>query len=58
MDTPTVVALVLAGLAAIATAVPSLAYRLTLRQDAIRWLRAQRAQLYVGMLVQARAQQF
>ena len=35
-----------------------MAYRLTLRRDAIRWLRAQRAQLYVGMLVQARAQQF
>jgi len=58
MDTPTVVALVLARLAAIATAVPWLAYRLNLRRDAIRWLRAQRAQLYVDMLTQARAQQF
>ena len=58
MDTPTVVALVLAGLAAIATVVPWLAHRLNLRRDAIRWLRAQRAQLHVDMLMQARAQQF
>jgi hypothetical protein len=31
---------------------------LTLRQDAIRWLRERRAQLYVDMLTQAHAEQF
>src|SRR5215813_9772295 len=35
-----------------------MAYRLTLRRDAIQWLRERRAQLYVDMLMQARAQQF
>jgi len=35
-----------------------MAYRLILRRDAIRWLRQRRAQLYVDMLMQARAQQF
>jgi hypothetical protein len=35
-----------------------MAYRLNLRRDAIRWLRAHRAQLYVDMLMQARAEQF
>ena len=35
-----------------------MAYRLTLRRDAIRWLRERRAQLYVDMLMQARAEQF
>jgi hypothetical protein len=35
-----------------------MAYRLILRRDAIRWLRERRAQLYVDMLMQARAEQF
>jgi hypothetical protein len=35
-----------------------MAYRLTLRRDAIRWLRERRARLYVDLLMQARAQQF
>src|SRR5690242_11647993 len=35
-----------------------MAYRLMVRRDAIRWLRVQRAQLYVDMLMQARAEQF
>ena len=35
-----------------------MAYQLNLRRDAIRWLRAHRAQLYVEMLLQARAEQF
>jgi len=33
-----------------------MAYRLTLRRDAIRWLRGRRAQLYVDLLMQARAE--
>jgi hypothetical protein len=33
-------------------------YRLTLRQDAIRWLRERRAQLYVDLLTEAHAEQF
>ena len=35
-----------------------MAYRLTLRQDAIRWLRERRAQLYVDLLTEAHAGQF
>jgi hypothetical protein len=35
-----------------------MAYRLILRRDSIRWLRERRAQLYVDMLTQARAEQF
>ncbi len=35
-----------------------MAYRLTLRQDAIRWLRERRAQLYVDLLTEAHAEQF
>ena len=34
-----------------------MAYRLTLRQDAIRWLRERRAQLYVDLLTEAHAEQ-
>src|SRR5689334_10644917 len=33
-------------------------YRLNLRRDVIRWLREQRAHLYVDMLTQAHAEQF
>jgi hypothetical protein len=32
-------------------------YRLTLRQDAVRWLRERRAQLYVDLLTEAHAEQ-
>jgi hypothetical protein len=35
-----------------------MAYRLTLRQDAVRWLRERRAQLYVDLLTEAHAEQF
>jgi hypothetical protein len=35
-----------------------MAYRLTLRQDAIRWLRERRAQLYMDLLTEAHAEQF
>ena len=35
-----------------------MAYRLILLRDSIQWLRERRAQLYVDMLTQARAQQF
>jgi hypothetical protein len=35
-----------------------MAYRLTLRQDAIRWMRERRAQLYVDLLTEAHAEQF
>jgi hypothetical protein len=31
-----------------------MAYRLTLRQDEVRWLRERRAQLYVDLLTSAR----
>ena len=34
-----------------------MAYRLTLRQDAIRWLRERRAGLYVDLLTEAHAEQ-
>jgi hypothetical protein len=34
-----------------------MAFRLTLRRDAIGWLRERRAQLYVDLLVQAHAEQ-
>jgi len=35
-----------------------MAYRLTLRQDAIRWLRERLAQLYVDLLTEAHAEQY
>jgi len=35
-----------------------MAYRLTLRQDAIRWLRERRAQLCVDLLTEAHPEQF
>jgi hypothetical protein len=34
-----------------------MAYRLTLRQDEIRWLRERRAQIYVDLLTEAHAEQ-
>ena len=58
MHAETVVALISAGLAAIiAVVVPWMAFRLALRQDRARWLREQRAQLYVDMLTEAHAEQ-
>jgi hypothetical protein len=57
MDAATAAALVSAGLATIiAVTVPWMTFRLALRQDAIRWLREQRAQLYVDMLTEAQAE--
>jgi hypothetical protein len=54
----TVVALIAAGLAAIiAVVVPWMTFRLALRQDQARWLREQRAQLYVDLLTEAHAEQ-
>jgi hypothetical protein len=51
MHAETVIALISTGLAAIiAVVVPWVAFRLALRQDRARWLREQRAQLYVDML--------
>jgi hypothetical protein len=58
MHADTVVALVAALLAAIiAVVVPWVTFRLALRQDQARWLREQRAQLYVDMLTEAYAEQ-
>jgi hypothetical protein len=58
MNAQTVVALVSVLLATIiAVAVPVMTFRLALRQDAIRWLREQRAQLYVELLAEAHAEQ-
>ena len=57
MHAETVVALVSTGLAAIiAVTVPWVTFRLALRQDQARWLREQRAQLYVDMLTEAYAE--
>lgn len=56
MTAATAVALVSAGLAAtVAVVVPLVAFRLALRQDAIRWLRERRADVYVALLMQATA---
>jgi hypothetical protein len=58
MHAETIVALIAAGLAAlIAVIVPWMTFRLALRQDQNRWLREQRAQLYVDMLTEARAEE-
>jgi hypothetical protein len=57
MHADTVVALVAAGLAAIiAITVPWMTFRLALRQDQTRWLRDQRAQIYVDLLTEADAE--
>jgi hypothetical protein len=57
MHADTIVALVSAGLATIiAIWVPWVAFRLALRQDQARWLREQRAQLYVDLLTEAHAE--
>jgi hypothetical protein len=58
MEAETVIALLSAGLAAIvAVSVPWMTFRLALRQDQVRWLREQRAQLYVDLLTEAYAEQ-
>jgi hypothetical protein len=58
MGAQTAVALVAALLATIiAVAVPVMTFRLALRQDAIRWLRDRRAELYVDLLAEAHAEQ-
>jgi hypothetical protein len=58
MEPETVVALLSAGLAAIiAVSVPWMTFRLALRQDQVRWLREQRAQLYADLLTEAYAEQ-
>lgn len=58
MHAETVIALISTGLAAIiAVVVPWMAFRLALSQDRARWLREQRAQLYVDLLTEAHAEQ-
>jgi hypothetical protein len=58
VDAQTAVALVsVLPATIIAVAVPVMTFRLALRQDAIRWLREQRAQLYVDLLAEAHAEQ-
>jgi hypothetical protein len=57
MEAQTAVALGAAALAAIvAVAVPWMTFRLALRQDQLRWLREQRAQLYIELLTEAYAE--
>jgi hypothetical protein len=57
MHAATVVALISAILAAIiAVSVPQATFRLALRQDQARWLREQRAQLYIDLLTEAHAE--
>jgi hypothetical protein len=58
MHADTVVALIASLLAAIiAVIVPWVTFRLALRQDHVRWIRDQRATLYVDMLAEAYADQ-
>jgi hypothetical protein len=58
MDAATAVGMVSTVVAAvIAVTVPFMAFRLALRQDSARWLREQRAQLYVDLLAEAHAEQ-
>lgn len=58
MTTGEVIALASALLAAVvAVTVPTLAFRFTIRQEQTRWLREQRAQLYVDLLTEAYAEQ-
>jgi hypothetical protein len=57
MHAETVVALISAALAVIiAVTVPWMTFRLALRQDQARWLRGQRAELYVDLLTEAYAE--
>lgn len=58
MDAGSVIALVSAVLAAVvAIWVPWLAFRFALRQEQVRWLQEQRAQLYTDLLTEAYAEQ-
>lgn len=58
MHADTVVALIAALLATIsAVTVPFFTFRLALRQDHVRWIREQRAALYLDMLTEAYAEQ-
>jgi len=58
MDASTKVALLAALLAAVvAVAVPLMTFRFAMRQDHVRWVRDQRAELYVDMLAEAYAEQ-
>jgi hypothetical protein len=58
MDVSTRVALLAALLAAVvAVVVPWMTFRFAMRQDHVRWVRDQRAQLYVDMLAEAYAEQ-
>ncbi|GLI00944.1 hypothetical protein [Phytohabitans aurantiacus] len=57
MDAAVIVALGSAVLAAVvAVVVPIWTFRKTLEQDRIKWVRDQRAQLYVNMLIEAHAE--
>lgn len=57
MDAATWVALLAAMLATvISVTVPLMTFRLALRQDHVRWIREQRAELYVDMLTEAQAE--
>src|SRR5690348_11632759 len=58
MDGATVVALASAVVAAVvAVTVPWMTFRYALRQDEARWLREQRAGLYVDVLAEVQAEQ-
>jgi len=57
MHAETVVALISIGFGVIiAVTVPWMTFRLALRQDQARWLREQRAELYVDLLTEAHAE--
>jgi hypothetical protein len=58
VDTPSVIALISTIVAtAIAIVVPQISFRLTLRIDHTRWMREQRAAVYVDLLTEAYAEQ-
>jgi hypothetical protein len=60
MIVPMTTAIALASLivsVVVAVTVPLFSYRLTLRQEHIRWLREQRAQVYLDLLTEAYAEQ-
>lgn len=58
VDTGTIIAIASTSVAAIiAVTVPWVTFRLTLRLDHTRWLREQRAHLYVDVLTEAHAEQ-
>ena len=58
MDSASIIALASTGVAAlIAICVPYMTFRFALRQDQARWLRDQRAALYVDLLTEAYAEE-